>query len=92
MFPGWHFDHRHFCPAARNHATYRSGGVIADSSQSCPVDKKNTSPGYSVGTCYSFTVILSAGLEWEIYCEVGDKNTTDKSDVDLSALSVRYTP
>jgi opacity protein-like surface antigen len=56
-----------------------------------PVDKKSTNPGFSVGASYAFTATLSARLEWERYFDVGDKNTTGKSNVNLFALSVQFT-
>ena len=65
---------------------------MADNAQSSPADKKSTSPDFSVGSSYAFTDILSARLDRVRYFEVGDKNTTDKSNVNLFALSVQYTP
>jgi opacity protein-like surface antigen len=61
-------------------------------SQSGSESKSGTSPSLGVGTSYAFTDKLSARLEWERYFDVGDKNTTGKSDVDLFALSVQFTP
>lgn len=55
-------------------------------------EKKGTSPSLGVGAGYAFTDKLSARLEWERYFDVGDKNTTGKSDVNLFALSVQFTP
>ena len=66
--------------------------TAAGSTQSASVSKSGTSPSLGVGTSYAFTDKLSARLEWERYFEVGDKNTTDKSDVNLFALSVQFTP
>jgi OOP family OmpA-OmpF porin len=73
--------------AKRTSTTTVTGG-----SQSGSISKSGTSPSFGVGTSYAFTDKLSARLEWERYFEVGDKNTTDKSDVNLFALSVQFTP
>jgi OOP family OmpA-OmpF porin len=66
--------------------------TAAAASQSGSVSKSGTSPSFGVGTSYAFTDYLSARFEWERYFDVGDKNTTDKSNVNLFALSVQYTP
>jgi len=69
----------------------RTSTVVVGSSQSASVSKSGTSPSLGVGTSYAFTDKLSARLEWERYFDVGDKNTTDKSNVNLFALSVQFT-
>jgi len=66
--------------------------TAAGASQSGSVSKSGTSPSLGVGTSYAFSDKLSARLEWERYFDVGDKNTTDKSNVNLFALSVQFTP
>jgi OOP family OmpA-OmpF porin len=66
--------------------------TVAGATQSGSVSKSGTSPSLGVGTSYAFTDQLSARLEWERYFDVGDKNTTDKSSVNLFALSVQFTP
>jgi OOP family OmpA-OmpF porin len=66
--------------------------TAAGASQSGSVSKSGTSPSLGVGTRYAFSDKLSARLEWERYFDVGDKNTTDKSNVNLFALSVQFTP
>jgi len=73
--------------AKRTSTTTAGGGT-----QSGSISKNGTSPSVGVGTSYTFTDKLSARLEWERYFDVGDKNTTDKSNVDLFALSVQFTP
>jgi len=73
--------------AKRTSTTTAAGASLSGS-----VSKSGTSPSFGVGTSYAFTDKLSARLEWERYFEVGDKNTTDKSDVNLFALSVQFTP
>jgi len=73
--------------AKRTSTTTAGGGT-----QSGSISKNGTSPSVGVGTSYAFTDKLSARLEWERYFDVGDKNTTDKSNVDLFALSVQFTP
>ena len=65
--------------------------TVAGTSQSGSVSKSGTSPSFGVGTGYAFTDKLSARLEWDRYFDVGDKNTTDKSNVNLFALSVQLT-
>jgi len=65
--------------------------TAAGASQSGSVSKSGTSPSLGVGTSYAFTDKLSARLEWERYFDVGDKNTTDKSNVNLFAVSVQLT-
>jgi OOP family OmpA-OmpF porin len=65
--------------------------TAAGASQSGSVSKSGTSPSLGVGTSYAFTDKLSARLEWERYFDVGDKNTTDKSNVNLFAVSVQFT-
>lgn len=62
------------------------------SSQSVSTDKKGTSPSLGLGADYAFTSQLGARVEWERFFDVGDKNTTGKSNVNLFLLSVRYTP
>ena len=76
-----------FWDAKRTSTTTATGGT-----QSGSISKNGTSPSFGVGTSYAFTDKLSARLEWERYFEVGDKSTTDKSDVNLFALSVQFTP
>ena len=56
------------------------------------LDKKGTSPSLGVGTDYAFTDRFSARFEVERFFNVGDKNTTDKSNVNIFALSVQFTP
>jgi len=65
--------------------------TAAGTTQSGSVSKSGTSPSFGLGTSYAFTDKLSARLEWERYFDVGDKNTTDKSDVNLFAVSVQFT-
>lgn len=64
--------------------------TAAGASQSGSVSKSGTSPSFGMGTSYAFTDKIRARLEWERYINVGDKNTTDKSDVNLFALSVQF--
>ena len=66
--------------------------VASGSTQSGSVDKNGTSPSIGVGAGYAITDKLSARLEWERFFDVGDKNTTDKSDINLFALSLQFTP
>ena len=58
--------------------------------QSTSTDKNGTSPSFGVGTSYSFTDRLGARLEWERYFNIGDKNTTGKSDVNTISLSLQF--
>ncbi|MEJ2554421.1 MAG: outer membrane beta-barrel protein [Gammaproteobacteria bacterium] len=66
--------------------------TAAGSSQSASTDKKGTSPTFGLGADYAFTGKLGARVEWERYFDVGDENTTGKSNVNLFLLSMRYTP
>jgi OOP family OmpA-OmpF porin len=66
--------------------------TTAGSSLSDSTDKKGTSPTLGLGASYKFTERLSARLEWERFFDVGDKNTTGKSDVNLYTVSVQFTP
>jgi OOP family OmpA-OmpF porin len=68
--------------------TYTAGTNAQGSSK----DKNGTSPSLGVGASYTFTDKLSARLEWERYFDIGDKDTTGKSDVDMYGLSVQFTP
>jgi len=71
----------------------RTSTVTASgSTQSGSVDKNGTSLSIGVGAGYNFTDKFSARLEWERYFDVGDKNTTDKSDINMIALSLQFTP
>jgi OOP family OmpA-OmpF porin len=60
--------------------------------QNSSTDKNGTSPSFGVGISYAFTDKLSARLEGERYFDVGDKNTTGKSNVDMLGLSLQFTP
>ena len=60
--------------------------------QSNSTDKNGTSPSLGVGISYAFTDKLSARLEGERYFDVGDKNSTGKSNVDVIAFSLQYAP
>jgi len=73
-------------------AKRKSTTTVAGTAQSGSVSKSGTSPSLGVGTGYAFSDRLSARIEWERYFDVGDKNTTDKSDVNLFALSVQFRP
>lgn len=63
--------------------------TAAGASQSGSVSKSGTSPSFGLGVSYGFTDKLSGRFEWEDYFNVGDKNTTDKSNVNLFALSLQ---
>lgn len=69
-----------------------STATAAGASQSGSVSKSGTSPSFGLGVSYEFTDSLSGRFEWDDYFNVGDKNTTDKSNVNLFALSVQYAP
>ena len=70
----------------------RTATTTAGASQTSSTSKKGTSPSLGVGAGYAFTDQLSARFEWERYFDVGDKNATGKSDVNLFALSVQFSP
>ena len=74
---------------AKYTATFTSPGTSPGQSTT---SKSGTSPSFGVGTSYAFTDKLSARIEWERYFDVGDKNATGKSNVNLFALSVQFTP
>ena len=73
-----------FWDAKRTSTTTASGTTLSGS-----IDKNGSSLTFGVGTDYAFTEKLSGRLEWDRFFDVGDKNTTDKSNVDLLALSVQ---
>lgn len=66
--------------------------TAAGASLSDTTDKKGTSPSLGLGASYKFTERLSARLEWERFFDVGDENTTGKSDVNLYTVSVQFMP
>ena len=66
--------------------------TTTSSSQSGSIDKNGSSLSFGVGTEYMITDQLSTRFEWEEYFSVGDKNTTDKSNVNVFALSVQFSP
>jgi len=70
----------------------RTTVTTAGTSLSDTTDKKGTSPTLGLGAGFKFTEQLSARLEWERFFDVGDENTTGKSDVNLYTLSVQFTP
>lgn len=69
-----------------------STATTTSSSQSGSIDKNGSSLSFGVGTEYMLTARLSTRFEWERYFSVGDKNTTDKSNVNVFALSVQFSP
>jgi OOP family OmpA-OmpF porin len=60
--------------------------------QNKSTDKNGTSPSLGVGISYAFTDKLSARLEGERFFDIGDKNTTGKSNIDLLAFSIQFAP
>ena len=60
--------------------------------QSGSTGKDGASPTLGVGISYAFTNKLSARLEAERLFDIGDKNTTGKSNVDVIAFSLQYVP
>jgi OOP family OmpA-OmpF porin len=63
-----------------------------NTAQSGSTEKTGTSPSFGLGTAYAFTDKLGARLEWDEYFDIGDKNTTGQSNVNVFALSLQYTP
>jgi OOP family OmpA-OmpF porin len=43
-----------------------------------------------VGASYSLTKNIAVRAEWERYKDVGDENTTGKSDVDMMSVGIQY--
>jgi OOP family OmpA-OmpF porin len=76
-----------FCWDAKDTVTATTTSSISGST-----DKKGTSPSFGLGAAYAFTENLSARLEWEAIFNVGDKNTTGKSNVNMLALSIQFRP
>ncbi|MBU1665601.1 MAG: outer membrane beta-barrel protein [Gammaproteobacteria bacterium] len=61
------------------------GGTAAGSASD-----DGTSWLYGVGASYSFSKNIAVRAEWERYQDVGDENTTGKSDVDMLSVGVQY--
>lgn len=67
-------------------ATASGGGVSVSQSDSA----SGTDLTFGVGAQYDFSKSTGVRLEWERFQDVGDENTTGKSDVDLLSVSLVF--
>lgn len=57
---------------------------------SASVSDDGTDFTFGIGAQYNFTKNVGARIEWQRYNDVGDSNTTGKSDVDVFSASVLF--
>ncbi len=67
-------------------ATATSGASAASASD----DDNGTDLMYGIGADYNFTNNFALRVEWELYQNIGDDNSTGESDVDLWSAGVQY--
>jgi len=71
---------------AKSSASASALGFSAGASDSAT----GTDLTYGLGLTYDFTNTVGGRLEWQRYQDVGDDNTTGKTDIDLLSLSVLF--
>jgi OmpA-OmpF porin, OOP family len=64
-----------------------SGGGISQSTNNKPT---GSSLDFGIGVKYDFAKNVGIRAEWTRYTDIGDDNTTGKSDVDLLSVSLVY--
>jgi OOP family OmpA-OmpF porin len=64
------------------------GNAVAVGFGTASVNETGTDLTYGIGLRYNFTKSVGARLEWQRFNDVGDSNTTGKSDVDLLSVGV----
>jgi OOP family OmpA-OmpF porin len=67
-------------------ATATGGGVAAAGSE----DDDGAGWLVGVGASYSLTKNIAVRAEWEGYQNVGDENTTGKSDINMLSVGIQY--
>jgi OOP family OmpA-OmpF porin len=89
-------------PLANNFELFGKGGFhywdakwgadinLSGLAESASEKSNGTDLSYGVGGGYNFTQNIGVRAEWEIYTNIGNTNTTGKTDVELWSLGVNF--